>query len=92
MKKKTTKVLTEMGIIGWIPEDTVKIKIICTVNKNGLKEKYYKKFSQDDIDKMREDYLDSCGTWQLTDDEIEELKGFKTLADSVITVKGYKQF
>lgn len=71
-KKKKTKVLTEMGIIGWIPEDTVKMKIICTVNKNGLKEKYYKKYSQDDIDQMREDYLDNCGTWRLTEDEIKD--------------------
>lgn len=66
-KKKKTKVLTEMGIIGWIPEDTVKLKIICTVNKKGLKEKYCKKYSQDDIDQMREDYLDNCGTWRLTE-------------------------
>ena len=82
-KKEKYVELPELGVILWIPEDTVELTLKCKVMQDGKLVKYTKTLSNREIFEAHQEWEDKCETFVITEEGREYLKSLKEDSKSI---------
>ncbi len=84
MDKKAEEVieLKEQGVIVWIPEDAVKLKLVCSIIEDDKLIEVEKILDNREIVEAHQEWEDKCETIVITDEGREYLRSLKEESES----------
>ena len=76
-KDKEVIDLKEQGVIVWIPEDAVKLRLVCSIIEDDKLIEVEKTLSNREIFEAHQEWEDKCETFVLTEEGREYVKSRK---------------